>query len=94
MAFGLTAKKKIAITGLARSGKTSFLTSLLWQLHEFENATFRLENNVKITQFREVRAASTFPFDRFRSLMSSEDGNWPKKTTDDHRYVCTFRRSD
>ncbi|MCY4488935.1 MAG: YcjX family protein [Deltaproteobacteria bacterium] len=94
MAYGLTAKRKIAITGLAQSGKTSFLTSLLWQLHEFENALFHLENNVRITQFREVRAASTFPFDRFRSLMSSENGNWPTKTTDTHRYICTFKRSD
>ena len=42
MAFDLSRRKKIAITGIANSGKTVFLTSLLWQLHEFEDANFYL----------------------------------------------------
>ena len=36
-------KKKVAITGIHNSGKTMFLTSLLWQLDEIEEAEFYLK---------------------------------------------------
>ncbi len=95
MIFDLTTKKrKIAITGLSGSGKTAFLTSLLWHLHEFDNMNFELDNKAKITQFREVPGPLAFPFEQFRSLMAAEESRWPMKTTHDHRYVCTFTRSD
>ena len=93
MAFDSTRKTRIAVTGLARSGKTAFLTSLLWQLDEYENAVFRLENNVKMTQFRGIAAKSTFPFEESRNLMAAEQSRWPRKTRDSHKYVCTFKRS-
>ena len=86
-------RKKIAVTGIGNSGKTVFLTSLLWQLHESENADFHLEKDVKITGFREIRRDSTFPFGKFQDTMAKR-GEWPSKTTDIHRYVGQFNRSD
>ena len=93
MAFDLSRQKRIAVTGIANSGKTVFLTSLLWQLHEFEDANFFLENNVKISGFREVRRNSTFPFYKFQDAMAKQ-GEWPRKTKDVHQYVGEFKRSD
>ena len=93
MAFDLSRRKRIAVTGIATSGKTVFLTSLLWQLHEFEDANFFLENNVKITGFREVRRHSTFPFYKFQDAMAKQ-GEWPDRTKDVHQYVGEFKRSD
>ncbi len=55
---------------------------------------FELENKAKITRFREVPAPSAFPFEQFRSLMATKGSSWPVKTKHDHRYVCTFSRSD
>ena len=93
MAFDLSRRKRIAITGIANSGKTVFLTSLLWQLHEFADANFFLGNGVKITGFREVRRNSTFPFYKFQDAMAKQ-GEWPRKTEDVHQYVGEFKRSD
>ena len=93
MAFDLSRRKRIAVTGIVNSGKTVFLTSLLWQLHEFEDANFFLEKNVKITGFREVRRNSTFPFYKFQEAMAKQ-GEWPRKTRDVHQYVGEFKRSD
>ena len=63
-------KKKIAITGIYNSGKTMFLTSLLWQLEEIEEADFDLEGNTRISGFREVRSGvrkkDAFPFHHYR----------------------------
>lgn len=93
MAFDLSRRKRIAVTGIANSGKTVFLTSLLWQLHEFADANFFLGNGVKITEFREVRRNSTFPFYKFQDAMAKQ-GEWPRKTKDVHQYVGEFKRSD
>ena len=95
MIFDLTTKKrKIALTGLHGSGKTVFLTSLLWHLHEFDSMKFELKNRAKITRFREVPASPAFPFEQLRSLMATDKSRWPVKTKHDQRYVCTFSRSD
>lgn len=93
MAFDLSRRKKIAVTGISNSGKTVFLTSLLWQLHEFEGADFGLESGAKIRGFRIVRNESTFPFYKFQDAMAKQ-GEWPSKTKDVHRYVGEFNRSD
>ena len=93
MALDLSRRKRIAVTGIANSGKTVFLTSLLWHLHEFGDAEFYLENNVKITGFREIRSDSTFPFYKFQDAMAKQ-GQWPRKTKDVHHYVAQFKRSD
>ena len=92
MALDLSRRKKIAVTGIANSGKTVFLTSLLWQLHEFEDANFDL-GNTRITGFREIRSDSTFPFQKFQDAMAKQ-GDWPRKTKDVHQYVGEIRRSD
>ena len=93
MAFDLSRRKKIAVTGIANSGKTVFLTSLLWQLHEFEGADFGLENGVRVAGFRKIRSESTFPFDKFQDAMAKQ-GEWPRKTKDIHQFVGEFKRSD
>ena len=39
---------RVAVTGTGASGKTMFLTSLLWRLREWENADFSLGKSAKI----------------------------------------------
>ena len=89
-------KKKVAITGIHNSGKTMFLTSLLWQLDEIEEAEFYLKGNIKISRFREVRSGvsrkDAFPFLHYRETMAREQ-RWPRKTTDIQRFRCQFDRS-
>lgn len=93
----LTPKQTIAITGTGASGKTMFLTSLLWQLREWENADFRLDRNVSIRGFKprngRPAASDVFPFDKYQDALVS-DREWPAKTKDVQRYSCEFRRSD
>lgn len=93
----LTPKQTIAITGTGNSGKTMFLTSLLWQLREWENADFRLDRNVAIHGFkpRNGRPAppDVFPFDRYQDALVTQR-QWPAKTKDVQRYSCEYRRSD
>ena len=98
MKLSLKSKRKIAITGTARSGKTVFLTSLLWQLKEFNNSEFdlhKLRKEVKIRRFRHVSLSSNedFPFYKYRNRLA-QSREWPVKTTDVHRSRCEFRRSD
>lgn len=88
---------RISITGIAGGGKTVFLSALLWQLIEMESADFFLGNNLRLTDFREIRlrdgAGEQFPFERYRDSLSRQ-GMWPAKTVDCYRYCCDFRRSD
>ena len=74
-----------------------FLTSLLWQLREWENSEFRLNNNVQITAFapRNGRPppADVFPFDRFQDALVVRR-EWPAKTKDIQRFSCQFQRND
>ena len=91
------AERKIAVTGTGASGKTMFLTSLLWQLREWGNSEFRLANKAKISGFspRNGRPApdDVFPFDKFQDALVVR-GEWPAKTKDIQRYSCEFVRSD
>lgn len=83
-------KKKVAITGIYNSGKTMFLTSLLWQLDEIEEADFDLEGDTEISRFREERSGvNSF---HYRETMAREQ-RWPRKTTDIQRFRCRFKRS-
>ena len=90
-------RTKIAITGTGASGKTMFLTSLLWQLREWENADFRLNGNVTIHGFKPCNGrpapADIFPFDRYQDALVAQR-QWPTKTKDVHRFSCEYRRSD
>ena len=74
-----------------------FLTSLLWQLREWENSEFRLANDAKISRFspRNGRPPpdDAFPFDKFQDALVVRR-EWPAKTRDIQRYSCEFVRSD
>ncbi len=89
----LDRRTKIAITGTANSGKTVFLTSLLWQLSEFDDADFHLERYVKIRGFKEHGSSSDFPLGQHQHALA-EQSEWPSKTKDIHRYTAKFIRSD
>ena len=93
----LTKTRNIAVTGIARGGKTVFLTSLLAQLEEFDNADFSFAGNSTIEAFRELQPKSksikSFPLDRYRDFLAMR-GSWPEKTTDCYSYRCEFWRSD
>jgi predicted YcjX-like family ATPase len=88
---------RIAVTGLANSGKSAFLTSLIWQIAEFDDADFFFGNRVSLGAFRELRPngriGMVFPFDRYRDAMV-RSSRWPDKTRDCYRYACEYARSD
>ena len=84
------------MTGTAHCGKTMFLTSLLWQLEEFDGRSFRLRDGIMLRDFhpRSVRKGEdAFPFKRFRNVLAQEY-RWPEKTRDVYHYRCAFHRSD
>ena len=84
------------MTGTAHCGKTMFLTSLLWQLEEFDETRFRLRDGITLRGFqrRSVRKGEdAFPFKRFRNMLAQEY-RWPEKTGDVYHYRCAFHRSD
>lgn len=90
-------KKKVAITGIHNSGKTMFLTSLLWQLDAFDKERFPLGESIEISAFREISSnVGGMDMDTFRSYRSKmrSEGRWPRKTKDIHRFRCQFKRSD
>ena len=79
---------KVALTGTSNCGKTMFLTSLLWQLEEFDETRFRLRDGITIRGFNplSVRKGETaFPFKRFRNMLAHEY-KWPAKTKDVYHY--------
>ena len=83
-------RKKVAITGIKNSGKTSFLTSLLWQLNEIGEADFDIGEDTKISNFRE--APSDVDSYHYRKIMVREQ-RWPRKTIDIQRFRCQFDRN-
>ncbi len=87
---------RVGVTGLSNSGKTVFLTSLLWQLSEFADASFILEGRTNIQGWRELREErdrEAFPFHQYRDALSRRK-EWPAKTSDWSRFVCEYDRSD
>ena len=88
---------KIAITGIAGGGKTVFLSSLLWQLAEFDDADFHPFGQVKLSGWRELACKDSFgevfPFDKYRDALA-RSRKWPDKTTDCYRFNCEYKRSD
>ena len=87
---------RVALTGTSYCGKTMFLTSLLWQLEEFDETRFRLRDGITIRGFHPLRVGKdeeAFPFKRFRNVLAHEY-KWPAKTRDVYHYRCGFHRSD
>ena len=87
---------KVAVTGTTNCGKTMFLTSLLWQLEEFDETRFRLREGVTIRGFHPLKVRKgedAFPFKGFRNMLAQEY-RWPEKTRDVYHYRCAFHRSD
>ncbi len=90
-------ERRIAVTGLAGSGKTVFLLSLLQHIEHFDPDRFRIAGGAELTGFRELTPGGAFaPFPRTRlraRLMESQRVEWPDKTRDIYRYRCGFNYS-
>jgi predicted YcjX-like family ATPase len=91
---------RIAVTGLSMSGKSAFLTSLLWQLAEYESADFVFgsKGSAKIRRFRMCRmggrnGSAAFPFELYREALT-RSGMWPEKTKDCYHLACEYSRTD
>ncbi len=89
--------RKIAVTGIAHSGKTAFLTSLLSHLAEHDPHHFVFGQGARVRDFRELpfqaRYGGPFRLDRARDYLARRQA-WPGKTRDCSHYRCSFRRSD
>ena len=89
-------KRRIAVTGLAGSGKTVFLLSLLQHMEYFRHDRFPIVggDDAAISEFREIKnngKFAAFPRSRLRAgLMARQDINWPAKTCDIYQYRCSF----
>ena len=83
---------KIAVTGTQYSGKTMFLTSLLWQLEELDGSRFHLPDGIAIRGFHprnDQDRDKAFPLSQYRNQLAREY-KWPKKTKDFYRYQLQF----
>lgn len=90
----MTRRRRIAITGLANTGKTVFLTTLLNHLNHHEPSEFRIFDETKevtVKQFTEEEptdAIEKFDYSIFAQAMRT--GHWPRKTVDVSAYRCRF----
>jgi predicted YcjX-like family ATPase len=94
----MTRTTNIALTGSARSGKTNFLTSLIWHLDKFNAQNFALKNKKKkqinLSQIElDPDHKSTFNFSSTRSKLVVES-QFAQKTQDVSHYTVEFNRSD
>ena len=88
-------KKKVAVIGISGSGKTMFLTSLLWQLKEFKVAKFEL-GEIEIDGFRNKssggRDEDIFPLLDYQNEVANKS-QWPRRTIGINRFRCQFKYS-
>lgn len=91
-------ERRIAVTGLAGSGKTVFLLSLLQHLEHFDPVRFHLAEKAEIGAFKELPTGNSFdqlPRSRLRArLMERQNVGWPEKTRDIYQYRCSFTYSN
>ncbi|MBR6057032.1 MAG: YcjX family protein [Victivallales bacterium] len=92
--FNFIGKHKIGILGDANSGKTVFLTSLLWNLKERKlklGAENKAPTDVKIHDLKDEHA-----FDYAGNKRKCKNSNkWPAKTVDDYSLAkCSYRLED
>lgn len=78
---------KIALTGFTGSGKSVFLTSLLWYLLTYDDtqptSNFTLEDNLrKYERFRIIqkKKVRNFPYQYFKEKLGKKE--WPDRTSD------------
>ena len=94
----ITLRRRVAVVGLLRSGKTVLLTSLISHFKHHKPATLPIGGNgqpVKLVEIGERTPASGFPafqFREHRNRLSSQ--SWPSKTHDVSEYRAEFARSD
>ncbi|MCD8352092.1 MAG: YcjX family protein [Planctomycetaceae bacterium] len=90
----LANERRIALTGLAGSGKTVFLLSLLQHLEHFDPDRFHIAHHARIGAFRELPVRGDFeplPRTQLRArLMEGQNVGWPEKTRDIYNYRCSF----
>ncbi len=91
----MTRRRRIAITGLANTGKTVFLTTLLNHLNHHEPSEFRIfdnsNDNVTVKQFTEEEPSDQIEkFDYSLFAQAMRTGHWPHKTVDVSAYRCRF----
>ena len=91
----MTRRRRIAITGLANTGKTVFLTTLLNHLNHHEPSDFPIFSETKqlpVKQFTEEQPTDDidkFDYGNFSQAMRT--GRWPHKTVDVSAYCCRFK---
>ncbi len=89
--------RQIAIVGLARSGKTVFLVSLINHILEHEASKFKISDGggsiSKATITKTSGECREFNYEKYRSCISRKY-EWPEKTTDRSRITLHFERSD
>ncbi len=84
---GLDRHLKIAVTGLSRSGKTVFITSLVHHLLEANQSRslpfFEVANDQRIISVKDFSASSPCPFPLRHSVqaLGEEPPLWPESTT-------------
>ncbi len=74
-------KVRVAITGLSRSGKTIFITSLINQLLNNNNLKTKLNKQFKISIIQNDNLEQ-FKYDEFLSKLSQKEPIWPTSTSD------------
>ena len=93
-------KTKVAITGIAEAGKTTFLTSLLWHLDQIGSGKFEVRNGKdKLIEIYKVNindgkiTPRTFQYKQvIGEVLHTRE--FPKKTTDWHKCSIEFSRKD
>lgn len=84
---GLDRHLKIAVTGLSRSGKTVFITSLVHHLLEANQSRslpfFEVASDQRIISVKNLNSSSDAPFPLQQSIQSlgQEPPSWPESTT-------------
>ena len=94
----ITLRRRVAVVGLLRSGKTVLLTSLISHFQHHKPAVLPIGGNgqtAKVSVIGERPTASGFPPFPFREHRNDLSGQrWPAKTHDVSEYRAEFARSD
>lgn len=95
--FNRLGNHKIGILGTSGSGKTIFLTSLLWHLEQWRERDFPLGQKdgkpISINDFEEIHTKRDFNFKAKKNNFLIKK-NWPEPTSDFSIAHCKFNRSD